>query len=348
MNTTKRTIDDYAIAWVCPLRFEQIAALAMLDEQHEYLPQAQEDKNLYFFGNVKGHNIVIASLPERPRNTAGSAARVVAQLTYTFPALRVILLIGVGGGVPTTTDEGPIRLGHVIVSKRTPGQSSIYIHPPQTPFTRAARMKEAPAILHRATERFAVLRDVADADPITGNVLQITSKPKLRTYSHPGAQYDRLYNSKYQHVDKDRLCQECCDETMLQARRQEDEVNIAGDREVVIHQGRIALGDCDREGSDAEMRDKLAREEGILCFDTEADGLWPSAPVLIIRGIVDYADSHGNDRWHKYGAAVAAACAREVTLGMSVEEIKNCVPWKGFGSREENLDPSYYEDQLQF
>lgn len=95
------------------------------------------------------------------------------------------------------------------------------------------------------------------------------------------------------------------------------------------------------------MRDKLAKEEGILCFDTEANGLRPSAPVLIIRGIVDYADSHASDRLHKYGAAVAAACAREVTLGMSVEEIKNCEPWKGFGSREERLNPSYYDDRLQ-
>lgn len=159
MDTAKRTLGAYAIAWVCPLRFEQIAALAMLAEQHEYLPQAQEDYNLYFFGNVKGHSIVIASLPKRPQNTAGSAARVVNGLTHTFPALRVILLIGIVGGVPGKTEEGPIRLGHVVVSKGSPARSGIYIHPPQTAFTRVAQMEEAPGILTRATERFAVLRD---------------------------------------------------------------------------------------------------------------------------------------------------------------------------------------------
>lgn len=34
----------------------------------------------------------------------------------------------------------------------------------------------------------------------------------------------------------------------------------------------------------------------------------------MIRGVSDYADSHKNDRWQRYAAASAAACAKELLL----------------------------------
>src|SRR3989440_3608490 len=45
-------------------------------------------------------------------------------------------------------------------------------------------------------------------------------------------------------------------------------------------------------------------------FEMEAAGLMDSFPCLVIRGICDYADSHENDRWQPYAAAVAAAYAK--------------------------------------
>jgi hypothetical protein len=59
---------------------------------------------------------VIAGLP-----SAGNAlaATVVTQMASTFPKLRFGLLIGIGGGVPAGTDEGPVRLSYVVVSKPT-------------------------------------------------------------------------------------------------------------------------------------------------------------------------------------------------------------------------------------
>lgn len=35
---------------------------------------------------------------------------------------------------------------------------------------------------------------------------------------------------------------------------------------------------------------------------------------LVIRGIADYADSHKNDRWQPYAAAVAAAFAKDLLV----------------------------------
>jgi hypothetical protein len=104
--------EDYAIAWICPLEIEQLAAVLMLDEKHEFTPQSPKDHNVYKLGNIDGHNVVIAGLP-----TAGncSAAKVVTQMRNNFAELRFCLLVGIGSSVPIRTDAGPIRLGHVVV-----------------------------------------------------------------------------------------------------------------------------------------------------------------------------------------------------------------------------------------
>jgi nucleoside phosphorylase len=120
MDSPELTHDDYTVAWICPLEVEQIAATLMLDEEHPHLPQPQTDHNAYTLGSVNSHNVVVAGLP-----SAGNApaATVVAQIASTFPKLRFGLLVGIGGGVPVKTDEGLVRLSHVVVSKPT-GQHS--------------------------------------------------------------------------------------------------------------------------------------------------------------------------------------------------------------------------------
>ena len=41
-------------------------------------------------------------------------------------------------------------------------------------------------------------------------------------------------------------------------------------------------------------RDKIAKEEGVICFEIEAAGLIDNFRCLVIRGICDYTDSHKN------------------------------------------------------
>ena len=57
--------------------------------------------------------------------------------------------------------------------------------------------------------------------------------------------------------------------------------------------------------------------EDCICFEMEAAGLVDSFPCLVIRGVSDYADSHKNDRWQGYAAAVASAYAKELLVSMS-------------------------------
>jgi nucleoside phosphorylase len=62
---------------------------------------------------------------------------------------------------------------------------------------------------------------------------------------------------------------------------------------------------------DATLRDALAHDPGVLCFEMEAAGLMNRFPCLVIRGICDYCDTHKNDDWHGYAAMTAAAFAKD-------------------------------------
>jgi len=63
---------------------------------------------------------------------------------------------------------------------------------------------------------------------------------------------------------------------------------------------------------DALIRDRLAAEKDVLCFEMEAAGLMNHFPCLVIRGICDYSDSHKNKEWQGYAAMAAAAYAKDL------------------------------------
>ena len=93
---------------------------------------------------------------------------------------------------------------------------------------------------------------------------------------------------------------------------------------MVVHRGTIASGEL--VVKDAALRDQLAKEYGLLCFEMEAAGAPADPPRIVIRGISDYCDSHKKDQWHGYAAAAAAACARQLFFHMPIDEVKRCVP----------------------
>jgi hypothetical protein len=77
-----------------------------------------------------------------------------------------------------------------------------------------------------------------------------------------------------------------------------------------IHYGLVAS--ANQLMKDAIIRDKLASERDVLCFEMEAAGLMNQFPCLIIRGICDYSDSHKSKEWQGYAAMVAAAYAKDL------------------------------------
>jgi nucleoside phosphorylase len=325
MPKKKLSHEDYTIGWICPLAIEQIAALAMLDEEHEPLPQPRADHNVYTLGNIKSHNVVLVGLYQPGNNPA---ATVVSQMRATFPNLRFGLLVGIGGGVPAKTDDGMIQLGDVVVSKPTGGHSGVvqYDHGKAETgcFIHTGVLAPPPPILLNAAQDLAAKRTRAPKDPIYENMKRIhKTLPGRLEYRYPGLGQDHLYQADYTHLDSKASCYACkCDSTQRVQRYIEDG-DEDGDPRVVVHRGTIASGELVIK--DGKLRDLLAKQYDILCFEMEAAGALADFPCIVIRGISDYSDSHKNNQWQGYAAAAAAAYARQLFFYIPIDQIKRYV-----------------------
>ena len=150
------THENYTVAWICALPLEAAASKAMLDKIHPQLSQSVGDDNAYTLGEIFGHNIVVACLPSGVYGTI-SAATVAAHMRNTFPSIRFGLMVGIGGGVPSTNDD--IRLGDVVVSKPTGALGGVVQYDyGQTvasgAFQQTGMMNQPPQVLLHAIARY--------------------------------------------------------------------------------------------------------------------------------------------------------------------------------------------------
>ena len=135
------TNNDYTVGWICALDVELAASQAMLDEEHPDLPQGENDTNTYTLGRIGQHNVVLTCLPS---GTAGisAAATAARDLLRSFPRIRFGLMVGVGGGAPSSPSDNPrqdIRLGDVIVSnpEGSSGKGRVYLFDKSEPYKHA-------------------------------------------------------------------------------------------------------------------------------------------------------------------------------------------------------------------
>jgi len=106
------TRDNYTIGWISALAIKSTTAAIMLDIKHKALPIAPRDTNTYVLGTIGEHNVVIACINE----AGGLPAYVVTRnFTESFQKVRYMLIVGIGGGIPS--DDYQIRLGDIVVSE---------------------------------------------------------------------------------------------------------------------------------------------------------------------------------------------------------------------------------------
>ncbi|VUC34817.1 unnamed protein product [Clonostachys rosea] len=304
--------EDYTIGWICAIRTEYVAARQFLDEEHEG-PQAvsPHDNNAYTLGKMRRHNVVIAVLPDGQYGIS-SATGVIKDMLSTFSNIRIGLMVGIGGGAPSKNHD--IRLGDVVVSAPREGKGGVLQYDfgktiQDQSFRTTGFLNQPPTVLLTAVTILSGQYE-SDGHHLEHDVSNILAKkPRLRkTYSRPSPKCDRLYKSGIIHPKNgDADCEAVCDDSenlVMRRQRTEDEDDPA------IHYGLIAS--ANQLMKDALVRDKLAAEEGVLCFEMEAAGLMNHFPCLVIRGICDYSDSHKNKEWQGYAAMVAAAYAKDL------------------------------------
>jgi len=304
---------NYTIGWLCAVHTEYVAARALLDKEHarpEYV--SEHDNNDYTLGKIGKHNVVIAVLPDGEYGT-DSAASVARDMLHSFPNVRIGLMVGIGGGVPSRRHD--IRLGDIVVSSPRNGTGGVFEYNfgktiQDQSFRQTRFLNQPPTVLRTAVNGLkAQYEDCGHRlEEVISGILE--KKQRLRQkYKRPDPSSDRLYQPEFTHPpNNEASCAAVCGDDpsalVLRLERTESEDNPT------IHYGTIAS--ANRLMKDALIRDTLAKEKDVLCFEMEAAGLMNHFPCLVIRGICDYADSHKNKEWQGYAAMAAAAYAKDL------------------------------------
>lgn len=299
--------EEYTVGWICALPVELAAARGMLDEEHgePQTPPVAADNNTYALGCMGKFKVVVACLPKDQLGSF-SAAAVAKEMLFTFPKIRVGLLVGIGAGIPDYDNGQDIRLGDVIISSDTQhGGVVVYDFGKRLPdgsFQSLSALNRPPRCLGSALGKLQAEHEMQE-NQIAQYIEEMLEKyPRMRKkYSHPGQSSDRLFQSSYPHVRGTSCAQRDPSEQVLREPRP--------DETPVIHYGTIASGNTVIKNRFA--REEIRKKHGAICLEMEAAGLMNIFPCVVIRGISDYADSHKNDRWQPFAAAAAAACAKE-------------------------------------
>ncbi|RPA73611.1 purine and uridine phosphorylase [Ascobolus immersus RN42] len=304
--------DSYNVGIICALPIELQALRCSLHKEHPSLPnQPRADRNIYSYGEISGHNIVITCLPKGITGEV-SAAHAVTTLSCTFPNLRFGLFIGIGGGIPKLEglNQADIRLGDIVVSAPEGSHGGVVQYHRgkmvDGEFQRVGALNKPPLLLLNALSSVEALLDFEPG--VINEILQsmrgkIKGARRQKLLEYPGRSKDHLFHSFYHHRPNSATCHGLCDLAQTVERdweeREEDEF------EPRVFTGTIASSSV--VVKDSRVRDQIQDAYGAKCVEMEAAGVMDFFPCLVIRGISDYADSHKNDDWHRYAALSAAA-----------------------------------------
>jgi nucleoside phosphorylase len=329
---------DFEIAIICALRSEADAVEGLFDkfwedDNHIY-GKARGDTNAYSTGVIGRHNVVLAYLPDMGK---GSAASVASSFRSSFEGIKLALVVGICGGVPTGTDEEKeILLGDVIIStglvqydfgRRLPNK---FIRKDTLEDNLGRPNLEVRTLLAKLQgHRGRMLLK----DSTSNYLVDLCQKPGFERVRYPGTDADMLFEPTYRHKHhnllscvictkcekkEDEVCVAALDASCSELKCDEDKVvprnrlvrakESADAQKPCIHFGKIASGDTVMKSG--EDRDEIATKEKVIAFEMEGAGVWDIFPCVVIKAVCDYADSHKNKMWQGYAAATAAACMK--------------------------------------
>ncbi|KAJ0422732.1 hypothetical protein BJY00DRAFT_310746 [Aspergillus carlsbadensis] len=323
---------DIEIAIICALPLEADAMIALFDQHCEdegdIYTKAIDDPNAYTTGIIGKHNVVVAHMPGMGKV---SAAGVAVGLRMSFPNIRLALVVGICGGVPSggggTHAGREIYLGDVVISqclvqydfgKQYPGAFEL----------KESSLGAPPIAVQALLRKLETEFHSADLRGDTAFFLEKLQEVSVRAV-YPGAEADRLFRPGYLHQHRRPIeCGMCgedgshaCTDALTMACA---ELGCGGDGDGLVHRERNPtheqafrptihigkMGSGDTVMKSGTHRDEIARRDGIIAFEMEGAGVSSHFPSLVIKGVCDYADSHKNGQWQDYAAAAAAACTK--------------------------------------
>ncbi|KAM0710568.1 hypothetical protein Q7P35_002239 [Cladosporium inversicolor] len=270
--------------------------------RHFWIGKVKGDDNSYTVGELGGKPVVLAA----PRDMGTTNTRDLARsLRISFPNIMYAFVVGITGGAPFVPDgigwkASNIHLGDIIVSTQVIEYD--FGREYENGFKRRTNVEsvlsKAPAEVTNFVNQFVRGKGWAFQRVLRKTNTDLRGFDRLETgkngyHVHPGPRTDDVYDLGYRHKHRDS--------------------SKLGDTK--IHFGRYASGNAVMKSG--HRRDLLIRDEGVIGFEMEGAGAWEVFGTIVVKGVVDYADSHKNKQWRGYPAARAALCAAAM-----IEEIE--------------------------
>ncbi|KAL2009615.1 hypothetical protein VTN00DRAFT_5422 [Thermoascus crustaceus] len=243
------------------------------------------------------------------------AAQCATTVSQQFPNVRFALMVGIGAGIPSLPRRD-IRLGDIAVSIPQDNHPGVVQYDfgkyEQDGFVLKGSLNKPPSVLVSADGSLEE-DEIMNRSLLRKILRDITKRPG---FSQPNAD-DILYDQSFHHVNKGSDCSGCeqSDEKKLVSRA------LRPQKQPVVHQGLILSGSGVIKNP--QDRDRLRRDyNDAICFEMEAAGIMDEIPCLVVQGICDYADTHKQDGWHHFAAAVAAAYCKAVLRKVDRQDVE--------------------------
>ncbi|KAL4924706.1 uncharacterized protein BDV17DRAFT_207379 [Aspergillus undulatus] len=337
MHSQSRPSDrsQFNVGIICALPVEASAVQELFDddqydEYSTFYRKPENDPNSYFNGKMGKANVVLCLAPD---SGTIAATGVMANMMVTYPQVKIVLIVGICGGLPSLKGERVERsLGDVIISdsmvvydrgkqgddKFYP-KNQVYSHPAsEASLLRTFEMKRPRANIERKLSEY---------------LRQLQSDQE---WMHPGVRDDPRQHQEQAGEDY----------TNSSWRKPVEYNNLSVTKLPKLHIGRMASANIVMKSE--VHRDKLAGDHGVIGFEMEGAGVWSyKVPCIIVKGISDWADNRKNDDWHYYAAATGASAAKALIEYYMMSKIDShedkhwlvpFLPNKNFTGREREIE----------
>lgn len=288
------SISNYVtIGVVTALPKEYAAITCMMDEifQHS-TPRGRG----YTVGSIpaagNGKHWVAVALGDQGTASASHHATLIKE---DFLQIKVILMVGIAGGVPSpNSPEKHVRLGDIVAlgEKGIAAYDFVKDHGDRL---------ESRFLPNRPHSKFLTAARLLHAGALIGNfpwLAHLSRASKVANSSRPDDDKDVLYDS---------------DDQSKVVIHPDDPDRRPGEPRVFIG----TIGCANRLLKNPKLRDQVRDDYGALAIEMEGYGIaeasWgEDVGFYVVRGICDYCNAHKNNIWQEYAAAVAAAYSREL------------------------------------
>lgn len=332
---------QFTVAIFCALETEADAVTEAFDEiwneKCESYENAGPDNNRYTRGRILEHNVILVHMIGPGKRCASEAA---AGLRCTYPEIKLILVVGICGGVPSRSErKGELILGDIVISEKVVQYDlgRQFSDRFATKSGLEASSRPGPRILGILSKMKVTRERERIEKQISQHLRTLQDRIGHQKAGYPGTDKDELFKSTYRHkhhhppswdlcsvstAETDPVCEAArtlscqelgCQKDMLISRKRLEIASVTGEPpKPKLHFGSVGSGDTVMKSG--EHRDRIAAQHELIAFEMEASGIPSNLQCIVIKAVCDYADSHKNKYWQDYAAAAATAgliCALE-------------------------------------